>query len=170
MLSLWYICPGVGKNNIKRNNINAFSLWLIWSRPSTGTPSPGIMKFTIFVGPSLTILTVNLRPRVENKIFKEIHQFYTFYDWIGFYTISPIFQPYDEDTPFTPKLYPLVVGGGSRNLHLISCRLTIQILHTKFGKDWPWSSWEEDDNGRRTTDANRSPEWPRWPKTSVNPV
>ena len=26
------------------------------------------------------------------------------------------------------------------------------MLHTKFGKDWPSSSWEEDVNGRRTTD------------------
>ena len=34
----------------------------------------------------------------------------------------------------------------------ISCLLTLQMLHTKFGKDWPSSSWEEDVNARRTTD------------------
>ena len=34
----------------------------------------------------------------------------------------------------------------------ISCLLTLQMLHTKFGKDWPSSSWEEDVNARHTTD------------------
>ena len=32
----------------------------------------------------------------------------------------------------------------------ISCLLTLPMLHTKFGKDWPSSSWEEDVNGRCT--------------------
>ena len=55
----------------------------------------------------------------------------------------------------------------------VPCLLTLQTLHTKFGYDWPSSSWEENDNGRRTmhlarrrtpTHSNRSPEWLRWPK------
>ena len=30
--------------------------------------------------------------------------------------------------------------------------LTLQMLHNKFGKDWLGSSWEDDVNGRCTTD------------------
>ena len=43
----------------------------------------------------------------------------------------------------------------------ISCFFILQMLHIKFGQDWPCSS-SEDINRRRTTDAiqsNRSPEW-----------
>ena len=32
----------------------------------------------------------------------------------------------------------------------ISCLFTLHMLHTKLGKDWPSSSWEDDVNGRRT--------------------
>ena len=39
-----------------------------------------------------------------------------------------------------------------------SCLLTLLTLPTKFNKDWPNSSWEEDVNGRRTThDHGRQP-------------
>ena len=41
------------------------------------------------------------------------------------------------------------LGGGG---HEISCLLTLQMPHTKFGWDWPISSWEEDVDARRTTD------------------
>ena len=34
----------------------------------------------------------------------------------------------------------------------ISSFITLQMLHAKFGKDWPSTSWEEDVNARRTTD------------------
>ena len=34
----------------------------------------------------------------------------------------------------------------------ISCLLNLQILYTKFGKDWPSSSLGEDVNARHTTD------------------
>ena len=52
-----------------------------------------------------------------------------------------------------------------------SCLLTLMMLHTKFGKDWPHSSWEDvnwwctsDDSQWRTpTHSNWSPEWLRWP-------
>ena len=43
--------------------------------------SPGAMKFTIFVDPSLVIITIYLvdqYPGVD-KIFREMHQIYTFY-------------------------------------------------------------------------------------------
>ena len=40
----------------------------------------------------------------------------------------------------------------------ISCFLTLQMLHTIFGKDWPSSSREEDINGRRASqDDGRQP-------------
>ena len=50
-------------------------------------PDPGVMKFIIWVDPSLVINTIHLfclnhAPWVEKKIFKEIHRFYTFYSKI----------------------------------------------------------------------------------------
>ena len=57
-------------------------------------------------------------PRVE-KIFKEIQQFYTFY----------------------PKITSRGLGGGMK--FTISCLLTLQMLHKKFGQDWPSSSREK---------------------------
>ena len=41
-------------------------------------------------------------------------------------------------------------GWGVMNF-TISCLLTLQMLHTKFGKDWSSSFSEEDVKGRRTT-------------------
>ena len=62
---------------------------------------------------------------------------------------------------FSPQKY-LPLGLGVMKF-TSSCLLTLQMLHTKFGKDWPSSFW--DVNGRRTTHYdNRSPEWLRWPK------
>ena len=46
-----------------------------------------------------------------------------------------------------------------------SCLLTLQMLHIKFGYDWPSSSGEEVVNARRTMDDRRQ-QTPthRWPK------
>ena len=72
---------------------------------------------------------------VEKKIFKEIHQFYTFY--------TKITSSWD--------------GEGVMNF-TISCVLTLQMLHTKFGKDWPPVVLEKKmlthDAHRTTTIAN----------------
>ena len=91
-----------------------------------------------------TLSLYGLFPGEERKGFKEIHQF----------------------TLFTPKLPTL--GGREVMKFTISCRLTLQMLHTKFAQNWPSSSWEEDVNGWRTThdDGNRSPEWIRWHKNA----
>ena len=39
--------------------IHAWSIWLIMTSPRARTLDPGVMKFTIFVGPSLLIITIN---------------------------------------------------------------------------------------------------------------
>ena len=57
------------------------------------------------------------------EILKEIYQFYTFYLKI----VSPC-------------------GGGVMKFTIL---FPLQVLHTKFGKDWPSSSWEEDVTRRR---------------------
>ena len=61
-----------------------------------------------------------------------------------------------EEDFFTPKLPLLGVRGVMKFTK--SCLLTLQMLHTKFGKDWPCSSCEKmltDDAQRTTTDANQ---------------
>ena len=59
---------------------------------------------------------------------------------------------------FYPKLSPLGVEG---HKFRISCLFTLQMLHTKFGKDWPYSFWEEEyvDGWGTPTHSNRSPKW-----------
>ena len=54
-------------------------------------------------------------------------------------------------TLFTPKLSPFGVGG-----HEITtpCPTTLQMLHTKVGKDWPISFSSEDVNRRRIAHAD----------------
>ena len=65
-------------------------------------------------------------------ILKEIHQFYILY----------------------PKLSSRV-GDGGHEICIFFGLFTLQMLHTKFGKDWHSSSWEEGFNGRHTIrDAN----------------
>ena len=113
-----------------------------WPCPSTRTPTPGVMKFIILVNPSLVISTIHLvcmdhAPDLEKKIFKEIHQFYTFY----------------------PKITSSWRGGGGMKF-TIYCLLTLQMLHTKFGQDWLSSSCPNEK--KMLTDD--TPEWLRWPK------
>ena len=116
-----------------------------WSCPSKRTPPPGVIKFTTLVDSSLIIITIHLvsmnhAPEKRRKVLKK---------YINFKF-------------FTPKLPPLGVGVMK---FTISCHLTLQLLHTKLGWDWPSSFWEEDFNARRTpTCSNRSPEWLMWPK------
>ena len=58
--------------------------WPIRPCPSTRTPVPGVMKFTILVDPSLVIITDAYRivclihAQEKRRRFLEIHQFYTF--------------------------------------------------------------------------------------------
>ena len=58
--------------------------------------------------------------------------------------VEKIFKKYLNFTFFfTPKWIPLGVGFIKLT---ISCLLTLKMVHTKFGKVWPSSSWEEDVN------------------------
>ena len=70
-------------------------------------------------------------PRVGKNIFQEIHQFYT---------LDPkITSPWDEGVMKS----------------MISGLLSLHMLHTKFGKDWPSSFWVENVNGwHMMADAN----------------
>ena len=81
-----------------------------WPHSRTRTTTLGVIKLTILEDPSLIIIsTLTLSepfPRVEKKIFSEIHQFYNFYLKITF--------PLD--------------GG-----HKIYNFVTLRMLHTKFG-------------------------------------
>ena len=68
--------------------------------PLHQNPSPGVMKFTILVDPSLVIITVNNVLSLSDLclIFKEIHQFYIFYPkiishWRGGYGIYNFLSP-----------------------------------------------------------------------------
>ena len=60
-----------------------------------------------------------------------------------------IFKKFINFLHFTPKLPPL-------GKYTISCLLS-QMLHTKFGKDWPNSSWEDDVNRQTTHDNGCQP-------------
>ena len=62
------LCLGVGRRFWKKSCI--FTVWLLCPRPSTRTPAPEVMKSTIWVDPSLVIITISdLCLRVEKKIF-----------------------------------------------------------------------------------------------------
>ena len=88
-------------------------------------------------------------PQSNENIFKEIQQFFTFY----------------------PKLTSPLGGVGGLMKFKNSCLLTLMMLHTKFGKDWTHSSWEDvnwrcmwdDSQWRIPTHSSWSPEWLRWP-------
>ena len=56
ILGLSDLCLGVKKKIFKEKN--AFSLYDL--HPGTRTPAPGVMKFTIFVEPSLVIISTYL--------------------------------------------------------------------------------------------------------------
>ena len=97
---------------------------------------PGVMKFTIFVYPSLVIITVWSMPRIREESF------------LGNTSILHILP--QNDLPW---------GCGVMKCS-ISYLLTLQMLYTKFGQNWPSSSQEEDFNGRRhltPSHSNRSP-------------
>ena len=87
--------------------------------PLHKNPCPGGHEIYNFGRPFLghyyyTLSLYGLCPRVEKKIFfSEIHQFYTL---------------------LPQNYFPL----GLRAMKFtISCRLTLKMLHTKFGQDWP---------------------------------
>ena len=114
----------------------------------TRTTVPGVMK-TNLEGISLLVITISsiclLNAQKKKKgIFKKKYKFKIFYSknknslgggW----------------------------GGGGGMKFLISRLLSLQMLHTKFGKDWPSSSCEvghgrmTNDERRTQIDANRSP-------------
>ena len=85
------------------------------------------------------------------------------------------FQKYVNFTPFSSKLPPLVVGVLK---FTIACLLSLQMLQTKFGKDYLSSLqevidwwWMTKAARRRTpTHCYKSPEWLRWPKIWMESV
>ena len=88
ILSLSDLSLGVEKKIFKE--ITHF----IWPRPSTRTPAPGVMKFTILVDPSLVIITTYLVCLIN--AWEQRRRF---------------FKKYINFTLFTPKLPPLGMGG-----------------------------------------------------------
>ena len=103
------------------------------------------------------------------------HKIYHFLFIITVYLMSwniwgDFFKNYINSSLFTPKLatFPRV---GSLMKFTFSCPLTLQMIHSKFGKDLSTSSWEEDVYTRQTTDNvwqrtwtpnNRAPAWLRY--------
>ena len=90
--------------------------------PKHNIPAPGVMKLTIQVDPSLVIITISLvylnhAPEQRRRFFK---------------------KKYINLSLFTPKLphTPPSRGVGVTKF-TISCLQTLQMLHTKFGKDQP---------------------------------
>ena len=96
------------------------------------------MKFTIFVDPSLVIITIYLDClsyafEYRRRILKNTS------------ILHFLLQNY------------LPLGWGTIE-YTISYFLTLQMLHTKFGQGWPSSFWEENVNWQRTKhDDGRQP-------------
>ena len=103
--------------------ICTFTLWLIWPCPSIGTPIlPGGHEIYNLIDPSRSSL-VCLSFAQEQRIrfsFKEIHQLYT---------VNPRIK-----SPW---------GWGGVMKFKILWLLSLQMLYTKFGKDWLSRSWED---------------------------
>ena len=75
-----------------------------------------VMKFTILVGPFLVTNTIHLVYSEPCPLSRE----------------EDFVKKYVNFTLFTSKLPSLAVGGGVME-YTISCLLTLQMLHTKFG-------------------------------------
>ena len=93
------------------------SVWPIWPCPSTRTPVPGVMKFTISVDPSLVIITDAYRIVCLIHAQDKRRRF---------------FKRYINFTLFTPKSSPL---GVMVMKLIISYLFTLQTIHTKFGQN-----------------------------------
>ena len=122
-----------------------------------------------------------LFPRIEKKIFKSLYHLYVHalaQELLpkGLWNIILIDPPlviitihlfclnhfpeykrrflkkYINFTLFTPKIHTLWLRG--HGIYNFLSSLPLHMLHTKFGQDWPSSSWE-DVNGRRTTHDDR---------------
>ena len=124
-----------------------FHLMTYVAPPQHQTPAPRVRKLIILVDSSWVIITI----------------------YLNVWSMPGFLKKYINFTHYL-KLPPL----GVRVMKFtISWLLSLQMLHTKFGKDWLSNSWEKNVNGRRTTEdgwrrtpthSNRSPEWLRWPK------
>ena len=110
LLSLSDLCLVVEEKIFKRNN-TFFTLWLICPRPSTRTPAPRVMKFTILVDPSLASLPYTLFDLclgVEKKILKEIMHFHlmTYMTTPQYKTACPwVNETYNFGRPFLSHHY-----------------------------------------------------------------
>lgn len=74
---------------------------------------------------------LNHAPELRGRFLKKIHQFYT----------------------FTAKLRLYRIGGMPFK---ICCLLTLQVLNTKFSKNWLSSSSKENVNFNLTTDSDKT--------------
>ena len=111
ILILSDLCQQVEKK-IFLKKLCIYTMYLIQLHPSTRTPAPEVMKFTIVVDPSLVIINVHLicwkhAPEQRRKFFK----------------ITSILH-------FLPQNY-LPLGRGVMTF-TISCLFTLQIIHFKF--------------------------------------
>ena len=59
-----YSCPQVEKKILFKKKLYIFTKLFMWPRPSTRTHAPRNMKFTIFVDPSLVIITIIILKKV----------------------------------------------------------------------------------------------------------
>ena len=135
------------------------------------------MKFTIWVDNSLVINTIHSLsepcPWVEEKIFKEIRQFLTFYPKIIGGHIGTQFawsMQKSREEFFLKEIHQFYIfnpnylsfGWWVMNFK-ISCLLTLQICLVPVVKGWctMHTTWWQ-----MPTHRNRSPEWLRWPKNT----
>ena len=78
----------------------------MWPRPSTRTLALGFMKFWKTIPWSSLLYSLsNICLGVEKKIFKEIHQFYTFYpqissSWGEGHQFHNLLSPYPRDATY----------------------------------------------------------------------
>ena len=144
IIIIYLICPihAPGVKKKVRRNIAFSSYDLIGHAPAEEPFPRGIIEYKIW------------------KIPPWSSKLYSQFDWslpgsrfffIDCVVKKKIFKEKMYFTRFAPISSPLC----GVNEIKISCLLTLQMPNTRFGKDWPCSSWEEDVNGRRmTTDAN----------------
>ena len=75
IITLYLVCLDLKKKILKE--IMHFHYMTYISTSKHKNPCPGVMKFTIYVDPSLVIISIYLNCLgIENKIFKEIMHFH----------------------------------------------------------------------------------------------
>ena len=148
--SLSNLCLGVEKNIFKE--ICIFTKRLVWLRPSTRSHVSGVMEFTIWKTIHwLSLLNIQFVWSMPGNWEEDFHRNNAF-----ICNICLIWPHISTQNP-CPGGHGICKFDTSSQLSALwvwvynFLSLTLQMLHTKFSKDWPSSSWEEDVNERRTT-------------------